>query len=129
MAQLSGYNHITVHSDDEGDVVVMAGVQPNEKSGEPQEEPSLSEETPAREEPAAELDPDLDPSSSTSQKETPIKASSSSGNTSRKQPEDDYHETTLEDLSAVKMSSTQKVVLVIAIVGIIAALLWYLFAR
>ena len=40
-----------------------------------------------------------------------------------------YHETTLDDLEATKMSTTQKVIIVVAVLGIVAFAAWYLLAH
>lgn len=40
-----------------------------------------------------------------------------------------YRETTLEDLKAAKMSATQKVIIVVAVLGVVAFAVWYLLAR
>ncbi len=44
-------------------------------------------------------------------------------------PDDGYRETTLEDIQSAPMSSTQKVVIVVALLGIIAFAAWYFLAR
>ncbi len=51
--------------------------------------------------------------------------------TPRKRParDDGYRETTLSDIEGLKMSTTQKAVIVVALVGIAAFVAWYLFAR
>ena len=40
-----------------------------------------------------------------------------------------YHETTLDDLESTRMSTTQKAIIVVAVLGVIAFAAWYLLAH
>ena len=114
MADTKGFSHITVGTDDDDDVVIQAGI------AEAAPEPAAAEagkagEAPLEFEPADEPD-----STAAAEPETP-----------RKRParDDGYRETTLSDIEGLKMSTTQKAVIVVALVGIAAFVAWYLFAR
>jgi hypothetical protein len=43
-----------------------------------------------------------------------------------KSKHNDYHETTLEDIEASKMSSMQKAVIIVAVIAVVAFLIWFL---
>ncbi len=116
MADTKGFSHITVGTDDDDDVVIQAGI------AEAAPEPAASEagkagEAPLEFEPEPADEPD---STAAAEPETP-----------RKRParDDGYRETTLSDIEGLKMSTTQKAVIVVALVGIAAFVAWYLFAR
>ena len=108
MANSKEFSHITVTADDDDDVVIQAGVVEEPAAEEPVEEAPLEEpvDEPAAEEAAVEKE---------GAGETADAAS--------------YHETTLDDLEATKMSTTQKVIIVVAVLGIVAFAAWYLLAH
>ncbi|WP_296010266.1 SURF2 Surfeit locus protein 2 [uncultured Adlercreutzia sp.] len=99
MADPQGFSHITVTAADDDDIVIQAGIV----------EPA---------EPELELEPELEPEQEPEPEPEPEAA-----------PSDGYHETTLADLESVKMSRAQKAVIVVALLGIIAFVAWYLLAR
>lgn len=117
MADTTGFSHITVCADDDDDVVIQAGIaeaapepdaaQPAEEAGEAADEPEA--------EPAADGE-----SADASEPEAPR---------SRTARDDGYRETTLADIEGSSMSNTQKAVIVVALLGIVAFVAWYLFAR
>lgn len=108
MANSKEFSHITVTADDDDDVVIQAGVVEEPAAEEPVEEAPLEEpvDEPGAEEAAVEKE---------GAGETADAAS--------------YHETTLDDLEATKMSTTQKVIIVVAVLGIVAFAAWYLLAH
>lgn len=111
MANSKEFSHITVTADDDDDVVIQAGVVEEPAAEEPVEEAPLEEPVDdavaeAVEEAAVEKE---------GAGETADAAS--------------YHETTLDDLEATKMSTTQKVIIVVAVLGIVAFAAWYLLAH
>ena len=99
MANSKEFSHITVTADDDDDVVIQAGVVEEPAAEEPVDEPA-AEEAAVEKEGAGET------------------ADAAS-----------YHETTLDDLEATKMSTTQKVIIVVAVLGIVAFAAWYLLAH
>ena len=109
MANSKEFSHITVTADDDDDVVIQAGVVEEPAAEEPVEEAPLEEPV---DEPAAE---EADDAVAEAVGETADAAS--------------YHETTLDDLEATKMSTTQKVIIVVAVLGIVAFAAWYLLAH
>ena len=109
MANSKEFSHITVTADDDDDVVIQAGVVEEPAAEEPVEEAPLEEPV---DEPAAE---EADDAVKEGAGETADAAS--------------YHETTLDDLEATKMSTTQKVIIVVAVLGIVAFAAWYLLAH
>ncbi len=118
MANTKEFSHITVTADDDDDVVIQAGVveepaaaQPVEEApGEPVDEPAAEEADDAVAEAVEEAAVEKEGAG-----ETAHAAS--------------YHETTLDDLEATKMSTTQKVIIVVAVLGIVAFAAWYLLAH
>ena len=112
MADNLGFSHITVTADEDEDIVIQAGVvdEPSAK------EPSVSAPTPEAA-PAADGGAeaaDIAP-------EPPARPRPAA-------PDDGYRETTLEDIESAKMSGTQKAVILVAMLGIAAFVLWYLLA-
>ena len=131
MAESQGFSHITVTPDDD-DVVIQAGIVDDADDAETAFEAAGEAEEAATAEaiegaPAVEGEPEraagaADPEPTSSAPARPAKAPAGVA-------DDGYRETTLADLESSKMSSAQKVVIVVAILGIIAFAAWYLFAR
>lgn len=99
------FSHITVTSDDEDDVVIHAGapVQPT---------PQTSVEhtpIPVEEKPPVPAAPPQEPAQPTGKKA---------------RRSDDYRPTTADDLASAPMSTTQKVVIAVAVVLFIAVVVW-----
>ena len=127
MADTTGFSHITVCADDDDDVVIQAGIaeaapepdaaQPAEEAGEAADEPEA--------EPASEAAPESEPAAA----DEPADAPEPEAPRSRAARDDGYRETTLADIEGSSMSNTQKAVIVVALLGIIAFVAWYLFAR
>lgn len=122
MANTKGFSHITVSADDDDDVVIQAGIadgaseEPAEEVGEDFAETAAEADAPAEGE-APESEPDPEPAAA--EPEEVRRAAAGDG----------YRETTLDDIEGAKMSTTQKVVIVVALLGIAAFVAWYLFAR
>ena len=106
MANSKEFSHITVTADDDDDVVIQAGVV----------------EEPAVDEPGAE---EADDAVAEAVEEAAVEKEGA-GETADAVS---YHETTLDDLEATKMSTTQKVIIVVAVLGIVAFAAWYLLAH
>lgn len=133
MADTTGFSHITVCADDDDDVVIQAGIaetapepdaaQPAEEAGEAagEPEPSSESEAEAAAHPASEPEP--------AAADEPADVSEPEAPRSRAARDDGYRETTLADIEGSSMSNTQKAVIVVALLGIIAFVAWYLFAR
>lgn len=139
MAQGEGFKHITVTAADEEDVVIMAGATAVPDSV----EASVSDN--AKEEPAGMLPEDLLPVDGDdvdepagtlperprSQEHTSQVADMANDDDAEKivqpkrKPQDNYRETTLEDLESTSMPLTQKIVIIAAIVCIIGAVIYY----
>lgn len=129
MANPQEFSHITVTAD-EDDVVIQAGAV---------------EETVVEEAPAAEVDdareedlesaPEDVSSASGCNAEVPASseaASASSATTPTAREKADaasFRETTLDDLESTRMSTTQKVIIVVAVLGVVAFAAWYLLAH
>ena len=125
MANPQEFSHITVTAD-EDDVVIQAGAV----------EEAVVEEAPAAEvDDAREEDPESAPEdvSSASGRNAEVPASSATTPTAptarEKADAASFRETTLDDLEATKMSTTQKVIIVVAVLGIVAFAAWYLLAH
>lgn len=125
MANPQEFSHITVTAD-EDDVVIQAGAV---------------EETVVEEAPAAEVDDareeDLESAgadaSSASAHNAEVPASSETTPTTptarEKADVASFRETTLDDLELTRMSTTQKAIIVVAVLGVIAFAAWYLLAH
>lgn len=125
MANPQKFSHITVTAD-EDDVVIQAGAV---------------EETVVEEAPAAEVDDareeDLESAgadaSSASAHNAEVPASSETTLTTptarEKADAASFRETTLDDLESTRMSTTQKAIIVVAVLGVIAFVAWYLLAH
>ena len=115
MANSKEFSHITVTADDDDDVVIQAGVVEEPAAEEPVEEAPLEEPV---DEPAAE---EADDAVAEAVEEAAVEKEGA-GETADAAS---YHETTLDDLEATKMSTTQKVIIVVAVLGIVAFAAWY----
>lgn len=125
MAETTGFTHITVSTDDDDDVVIQAGIARTDdgalggdadeagEDGGPVGQAASASAVPAGE----------------SVKSEAASKPCASAASDRGRPSDGYRETTLQDIENVKMSSTQKAVIVVALLGIAAFVVWYLFAR
>lgn len=124
------FSHISVASDDEDDVVIEAGT-PRFRSygeGEPAAQPAGDEATSAANKTAA-ADGGEGPSESPSRASTPAperaaKADKPARKTSAPARKG-YEETTLEDLEGTKMSGMQKGIIAVALIGIVAFIVYY----
>lgn len=125
MANPQEFSHITVTAD-EDDVVIQAGAV----------EETVVEEAPAAEvDDAREEDPESAPEdvSSASGCNAEVPASSETTPTAptarEKADAASFRETTLDDLESTRMSTTQKAIIVVAVLGVIAFAAWYLLAH
>lgn len=131
MANPQEFSHITVTAD-EDDVVIQAGAV----------EEAVVEEAPAAEvDDAREEDPESAPEdvSSASGRNAEVPASSETASASATAPTAptarekadaaSFRETTLDDLESTRMSTTQKAIIVVAVLGVIAFAAWYLLAH
>lgn len=131
MANPQEFSHITVTAD-EDDVVIQAGAV----------EEAVVEEAPAAEvDDAREEDPESAPEdvSSASGRNAEVPASSEAASASETTPTTptarekadaaSFRETTLDDLESPRMSTTQKAIIVVAVLGIVAFAAWYLLAH
>ena len=124
------FSHISVASDDEDDVVIEAGA-PRSRSygeGEPAAQPAGDEATSAANKTAAAGGGE-GPSESPSRASTPaperaVKADKPARRASAPARKG-YEETTLEDLESTKMSSMQKGIIAVALIGIAAFIVYY----
>lgn len=128
MANPQEFSHITVTAD-EDDVVIQAGAV----------EEAVVEEAPAAEvDDAREEDPESAPEdvSSASGRNAEVPASSATTPTAPTAPTArekadaaSFRETTLDDLESTRMSTTQKAIIIVAVLGVIAFAAWYLLAH
>ena len=132
MANSKEFSHITVTADDDDDVVIQAGAV----------EETVVEEAPAAEvDDAREEDPESAPEdvSSASGRNAEVPASSEAALASATTPTAptarekadaaSFRETTLDDLESTRMSTTQKAIIIVAVLGVIAFAAWYLLAH
>ncbi|MEY8460839.1 SURF2 Surfeit locus protein 2 [Eggerthellaceae bacterium 24-137] len=120
MADTTGFSHITVSTDDDDDVVIQAGIA--DSTFEELTDAELGDGpadagNPGGEEAVAESEPPIADEPPTAEEPRRFAA------------DDGYRETTLDDIEGSPMSTTQKAVIVVALLGIIAFAAWYLFAR
>lgn len=118
MADKLGFSHITVTADEDEDIVIQAGVVDEPSAKEPSVSAPAPEAAPAADggTEAAEVAPTADIAPEPPARPRPAA------------PDDGYRETTLEDIESAKMSGTQKAVILVAMLGIAAFVLWYLLA-
>lgn len=122
------FSHISVSAGDEDDVVIVAGAASSR--------PACGDASPA---PAPEQgrEPEHVPEHARKGDDEPRKAASSAPEAPAKAPatasregaRDRYEETTLEDLQGTKMSAMQKGIIVVAVIGVIAFAVYYVFLR
>ena len=143
MADQTDFKHITVNPGDDDDIVIVAGAPEKrdissegpssdvgveaaaasfESASNQSDQPDSPSEAASSNSPEAaiqEPNQDFDTNNGVPQKKPQV----SSGK-SKKDPE--YHPTTLEDIDSSKMSKTQLVVIILAIVVIAAFVIWYI---
>ncbi len=124
------FSHISVASDDEDDVVIEAGA-PRSRSyreGEPAAQPAGDEATSAANKTAA-ADGGEGPSESPSRASTPAPERAAKADKPARKASaparKGYEETTLEDLEGTKMSGMQKGIIAVALIGIVAFIVYY----
>ena len=124
------FSHISVASDDEDDVVIEAGT-PRFRSygeGEPAAQPAGDEVTSAANKTAA-VDGGEGPSESPSRASTPAPERAAKADKPARKASaparKGYEETTLEDLEGTKMSGMQKGIIAVALIGIVAFIVYY----
>ena len=141
VAEIGGFKHISVSSDDEDDIVIRAGVAATSDEDSAIEEPVTAAAAPAISDNSQPAMPHSKVSSSLSdsqavaeshpQSEGAAASSTVRGNQpkpveSAKAPKrEGYRETTLEDLSSQPMPKVQKIVIACAVVAVIAAVAYY----
>lgn len=131
MTETSGFSHITVHSDDDDEVVIQAGARPNARHDE--QSPAQSENSqpvaaPEPLEPQEQTHPvksqeqsrPADPQPAPKVAGAPVKKPAKKGS---------YQQTTAEDLETGPMPTAQKVVIVMAVLFIVGFLVYYNFLR
>lgn len=124
------FSHISVASDDEDDVVIEAGA-PRFRSygeGEPAVQPARDEAATSAANKTAEADGGEGPSESPSRASTPAPERAAKADKPAKASapaRKGYEETTLEDLEGTKMSGMQKGIIAVALIGIVAFIVYY----
>lgn len=128
MANPQEFSHITVTAD-EDDVVIQAGAVGEAVV----EEAPAAEVDDAREEDLESAGADA---SSASAHNAEVPASSETTPTAPTAPTArekadaaSFRETTLDDLESTRMSTTQKAIIIVAVLGVIAFAAWYLLAH
>ncbi len=112
------FSHITVNAGDEDDFVIVAGI-PSRDAGAAEAVAAEGEGGAAAHDRAGErFDERQDDAEDAG---TPVEAVSAGA----AQPRDGYHETTLEDLQSASMSVTQKAVIAVAALVLVAAIGYY----
>lgn len=125
MANPQEFSHITVTADDDDDVVIQAGAVDAAGDAEAEVDKTVVEDADGAPEAFAEGVVESD-----SAPDAPEAADAEAHPASQARANDaGYHETTLDDLESTKMSTTQKVIIVLAVLGVIAFAAWYLLAR
>lgn len=118
MADQTDYRHIKVNPCDDDDVVIIAGKTSSQDEGaRPAQRSERSASAPSGpKSPSAH--PDRGAADGPANSESIPTAPTPSPKETR------YHETTLEDIRSSKMSSTQIIVIVVALIAIAAFVLW-----
>ncbi len=126
MANPQEFSHITVTAD-EDDVVIQAGAVEEAVV----EEAPAAEVDDAREEDLESAGADAS-SASAHNAEVPASSDATTPTTPTAREKADaasFRETTLDDLESTRMSTTQKAIIVVAVLGVIAFAAWYLLAH
>ena len=123
MANPQEFSHITVTAD-EDDVVIQAGAV----------EETVVEEAPAAEvDDAREEDPESAPedvsSASGRNAEVPASSEAASASSETTPTAPTAREKADDDLESTRMSTTQKAIIIVAVLGVIAFAAWYLLAH
>lgn len=147
MANEQGFSHITVTADEDDDIVIQAGtptptaeedaVVAVAAQGPANADAPANTDAPAVADEATSIDiaPDGETTSPGADDRADAVSRTSSEQSSAKavpapaRKDKGYHETTLEDLEGSKMTPTQKAVIVVALLGIVAFVAWYLLAH
>ena len=135
MANPQEFSHITVTAD-EDDVVIQAGAVEEAVV----EEAPAAEVDDAREEDWESAGADASsasahnaevPASSETTPTTPASSETTPTTPTAREKADaaSFRETTLDDLESTRMSTTQKAIIVVAVLGVIAFAAWYLLAH
>ena len=106
MAETQDERHITINAH-EDEVVIFAGQREAERISVDQGEGACKSSS-------SVASPDPDQGSSQASKGDPAHVNA-----------DGYQATTLDDLKSSKMSTTQKAIIVLAVIGLIAFIVWY----
>lgn len=109
MAQGEGFKHITLTAPEEDDVVIVAGAC-ELRQDEPAQRVSRAGESLHSEQPQ--------PDNAAVEHDRPARKA-------HRLPKDDYHETTLADLESNPMPLAQKIVIIVAVLCIIGAVVYY----
>ncbi|MEC4175489.1 SURF2 Surfeit locus protein 2 [Adlercreutzia sp. R7] len=123
MADSTGFSHITVNADTDDDVVIQAGIVDAPADD---DEVVVEEDVAALADDDAPAEEDAAPDDGAAEQDGPAPASR---RPSAPAPDDGYRETTLDDIEGAKMPTAQKAVIIVALLGVAAFILWYLFAR
>lgn len=126
MADTSNFKHISVNPEEEDDVIIHAGLSTQQEPSAPEQESADVEitqeeqaEKPAANEAASPAQPQSEPEPSS----TPEPATKQAVQKNTEKKPDKYEPTTLEDISD-PMPTAQKIVIGIAIVGIIVIIFY-----
>lgn len=117
MANEREFSHITVSADEDDDIVIQAGIVEA-----PADEPEAVSSADAAPE-AVKTEEVVEASTAEA---VPVAEEAPAA---PPRADDGYRETTLEDIESSKMNSVQKAVIVVALLGIVAFVVWFLVAR
>lgn len=115
MSEEKKFTHIAVTADDDDDFVIEAGVRGSRLSAPPVADGGEGEATASAEQPRPTTDGSARRAHARTEQAQPSKGDRGA-----------YRETTLEDLESSKMPAAQKAVIVLAVIGIAAFIVWYL---
>lgn len=127
MADNLGFSHITVTADEDEDIVIQAGIVDEPAAEAPSVSAPEAEASPASDE-ADEGIESVEVAEAVEVAPAPAAEPEPPTRSRPAAPDDGYRETTLEDIESSKMSGTQKAVILVAVLGIAAFVLWYLLA-
>lgn len=117
MANEREFSHITVSADEDDDIVIQAGIV---------EAPADEPETVSSADAASEAVKTEEVVEASTVETVPVAEETPAA---PPRVDDGYRETTLEDIESSKMNSVQKAVIVVALLGIVAFVVWFLVAR
>lgn len=126
MAQTQKYQHIKVTPRHDDDIVIHAGIKPEEANIDHDRADQGSSDKKIVVDEGASIEPSPSVSTSSVQKKS-VSSPSKKVHTPKQHQSSDYKPTSLEDIRSSKMPRAQIIVIVLALLALAAFIVWYVF--